>query len=351
MIAKVGSSTSITTTINYLENEEDRVAWKEPVNLASDDRAFVKNEMKEVTKMSRTDEPIYHYSISWEEADNPTREEMMEVATQTLNDLGLADHQALIVAHNDHDYKHLHVMVNRVHPVKGTAWDRWMDYRKLEKSLRSLERSYGWKEVPGHHHQLEGQQKPEYGQSLNRMEAAQVKRGEMPLYMLIRENAEDVFRESESWQELHHRLAEQGLTIERGSRGTGGKVTDGFEYANLSKVHRDFSMGRLEKRLGPFQSLDELQEGKQLSSIQKEFVQFERAFRKGKSHKASTLKKGLLKSLKALGTAKKVHNTLNSLLSVSNPLNPAFKTVQVMGKTIINQIKQQQQTKELGRGR
>ncbi|NGP87570.1 relaxase/mobilization nuclease domain-containing protein [Fodinibius halophilus] len=350
MIAKVGSSTSIQKTSAYLENDPDRVAWKEVRNLADDDPEFVQDQMGKVAKRSKTDEPIYHYSISWDESDNPTREHMVEAATKTLEDLGLADHQALIVAHNDHDYKHLHVMVNRVHPVKGTAWDRWMDYKKLEKSLRSLERSYEWKEVPGHHHQLEGQQKPEYGQSLNRLEAAQVKQGEMPLYMLIRENAEQVFRESNSWQELHHRLAEQGLTIERGSRGTGGKLTDGYEYANLSKVHRDFSMGRLEKRLGPFKSLEEFQRGKQLSSIQKDFVQFEKAFRKGKSKKASILKKGLQKSLKALGTAKKVHNTLNSLLSVSTPINPAFKAVNMMGKTIINQIKQQQ-TIERGRGR
>lgn len=74
MIAKVGSSTSITATINYLENEKDRVAWKEPINLASDDRTFVKNEMQQAAKMSKTDEPIYHYSISWDETDDPTRE-------------------------------------------------------------------------------------------------------------------------------------------------------------------------------------------------------------------------------------------------------------------------------------
>lgn len=349
MIAKVGSSTSITATINYLENEEDRVAWKEPVNIASNDRAFVKNEMQQVAKMSKTDEPIYHYSISWDETDNPTRKEMMEAATQTLDDLGLSEHQALIVAHNDHAYKHLHVMVNRVHPVKGTAWDRWMDYKKLEQSLRFLERLYGWEEVPGHHHQLEGQQKPEYGRSLNRFEAAQVKRGEMPLYMLIRENAEDVFRESESWQELHHRLAEQGLTIERGSRGTGGKITDGYEYTNLSKVHREFSMGRLEKRFGPFKSLGEIQKERPLSDMQKKFSQFEQAYRMGKSKKASAFKKGLQKSLKALGTAKKIHNTINSLLAVSTPQNSAFKAVKIMGKTLINQLKQQQ--KDRGRGR
>ncbi|SMO38835.1 relaxase/mobilization nuclease domain-containing protein [Fodinibius sediminis] len=348
MIAKVGSSTSIANTLRYLENEEDRVAWKEAQNLASTDREFVQTQMRQVAKLSRTDQPIYHYSISWDESDNPSREEMLAAATQTLEDLGLQEHQALIVAHNDHDYKHLHVMANRVHPVKGVAWNRRMDYKKLEKSLRALERANGWKEVPGHHCQLEGHQKPDYGQSLNRFEATQVKRGEMPLYMLIREHAEQDFREAQSWEELHLRLAEKGLTIQRGSRGAGGKVTDGYEYTNLSKVHRDFSMGRLEQRFGTFRSLEEMQHQVGLSGIQRDFAQFERAYRMGNSQESARMKKRLHKTLKALSTARKVHKTLKTFLAISSPSNPAFKAVSMMGKTIINQINEHEQTR--GRG-
>lgn len=340
MIAKVGSSTSIATTINYLENEEDRVAWKKVRNLASDDRVFVQNQMQGVAQQSQVKEPIYHYSISWDESDNPTRQQMGEVATRTLKDLGLEEHQAVIVAHNDHDYKHLHVMVNRVHPVKCTAWNRYRDYIKLEKSLRAIERQYGWKEVPGHHHQLEGQREPEFGQSLNKLECGQIKNGQMPLFMRVRDSAKNIFQESNSWLELHQRLAEQGLTVQRGSRGTGGKITNGEEYTNLSKIDRDFSMGKLEKRFGPFQSLNELQQGKRLSGIQRDFAQFEQAYRLGKSSR-DTLKKGIGKSLKALGTAKKIHSTLQSFLNVSTPANPAFKAVKILGKTITKQLKQQ----------
>ena len=147
---------------------------------------------------------------------------------------------------------------------------------------------------------------------------------------------------------LHQRLAEKGLTIQRGSRGTGGKITDGYEYVNLSKVHRDFSMGRLEQRLGPFESLKELQQGKQLTDIQHAFACFERAHRLGRPGKARSFKKGLRKTLKALGSARKVQKTLSSLLAVSSAGNPAFKALSMIGKTMINQLKQQQQTR--GRG-
>lgn len=193
---------------------------------------------------------------------------------------------------------------------------------------------------------LEGQQKPKYGRSLNQFECGQIKKGQTPLYMLIREEAGHIFRESKSWKELHHRLAEKGLTIQRGSRGTGGKVTDGYEYANLSKVHRDFSMGRLEKRFGRFRSLQELQQGKQLSSVQQDFARFERALRLNRSGQG-TLKKALGKSLKAAGAAKNIHSSLNSLLAISSPGNPAFKVAKGIGKQIIKQLKYQQ-TRERG---
>ncbi|MCW9705221.1 relaxase/mobilization nuclease domain-containing protein [Fodinibius salsisoli] len=349
MIAKVGGSTSILQTQHYLvEKDPTRLAWEHPRHLASTDREFVISQMREVAKDSRTNQPIYHYSLSWDESDNPTRQQMIEAATQTLRDLRLEEHQALLVAHNDHDYKHLHIMVNRVHPVTCTAWDRYRDYIKLEKSLRRIERKYGWKEVPGHHHQLDGQQEPEFGNSLNQFECAQIKKGQTPLFLLIREQAGHDFREAQSWENLHHRLAEKGLTIQRGSRGTGGKVTDGFEYTNLSKIHRDFCMGRLEKRLGLFQSLKEVQQGKQLTDIQRAFARYERAHRLGRPGQARSFKNGLQKTLKALGTARKIQKSLNTLLAISSPGNPAFKAVSMIGKTMINHIKQHEQSR--GRG-
>src|SRR5699024_8859802 len=154
------------------------------------------------------------------------------------------------------------------------------------QSLRGIERSFGWKEVPGHHHRLEGQQKPKLGQSLNRLEAEQVKNGDRPFFMIVRNRTELIFREANNWEELHQNLAEHGLTIQRGSRGTGGKVTDGYEYCNLSKVHRDFSMNRLKKRFGTFKSLEQIQNGKELTDFQKQFSRFEKATRLRKGSKA-----------------------------------------------------------------
>lgn len=291
MIAKVGSSTSIVGTAHYLEHNADRVEWKEAHNLASQDTTFVINQMKQTANDSKTNQPIYHYSLSWDDRDNPTKKQMLTSAKQTLRDLGMSEHQALIVAHNDHDYKHVHVMVNRVHPVSSNAWNRWMDYQTLEKSLRSLERSYGWREVPGHHGRLNDQAKPKYGQTLNRADARQVNDGRSPFFMVVRRHATSDFREATSWETLQQNLAAKGLTIQRGSRGTGGKITDGHEYANLSKIHRDFSMNKLEKRLGPFHSLDHIRQHKYPSQAISQFSGLDKTIRLNQPAKTNTFKK------------------------------------------------------------
>lgn len=350
MIAKVGSSTNIKGTIDYLENNTERVEWKTTQHLASDEKEFVVRQMELTAEMSRTDQPIYHYSISWDVDDNPTRKQMEAVARQTLNDLGLRDHHALIIAHNDHDYQHVHIMANRVHPETGLAWNRRLDYVKLEKSLRRQERAYGWREVPGLNHRLEDQQKPEYSQSLNRVEAAYAKEGVLPLYMRVEKEAAQDFRNAKSWGELHNRLAEKGYTIQPGSRGTGGKITDGYTYANLSKIHRDFSMGKLEKRFGKFKSLDKIRESKGLSHTQKLFSTLEKAVRlKQPKEVQNKLKKSLLKTFKGLGKVKKVHNSVDRLLLITTPVNPAFKIAKGIAGKVIKLLKQQSQSIERGR--
>ena len=68
---------------------------------------------------ARTERPCYHVVVSFDVDDRPTRAEMEEVGDRVLERLGLADHQAVIVAHNDRPHAHIHSMVNRVHPEDG----------------------------------------------------------------------------------------------------------------------------------------------------------------------------------------------------------------------------------------
>ena len=60
-----------------------------------------------------------HAQLSWEKGLEPTREEMTDAAKGFLKSLGMENAQAVFVAHNDTEHKHLHIIASRIDPASG----------------------------------------------------------------------------------------------------------------------------------------------------------------------------------------------------------------------------------------
>jgi len=86
---------------------------------------------------------VYAFSLSWSPDETPTREQMTQAAHEALKTLGAEDHQAYLIAHNDEQHAHIHVIVNRVHPEKGTVLDLWRDQDKLSEWSLDYEKKQG----------------------------------------------------------------------------------------------------------------------------------------------------------------------------------------------------------------
>ena len=67
----------------------------------------------------------------------------------TLNQLGYKHHQYVIVAHDDRKHFHIHIMLNKVHPVTYKAHTPYRDWIILDAAVRSLEAKYGWCHTAG----------------------------------------------------------------------------------------------------------------------------------------------------------------------------------------------------------
>ena len=271
MIGATSSGDSFSALGSYLERgkgdvpAEDRVAWVESGNLARDVDGSANAEraariMEGTADLNpRCTQPCYHVSISFDRRDLPggpsdpeARRVMLGVAEDTLRDLGLHEHQVVVVAHGDRDHPHLHMMVNRVHPETGRAWDRWQDQTRLEESLRRQERARGLREVPGQLGRLEGQERPPRGLSRGAHRAAMreaEQTGERPLLEEARSTLRWDFKGAESWDDLEGRLAEEGYVLR--AKGRGLVVRDGRgREVKASAVHRDGGRGQLERRFG-----------------------------------------------------------------------------------------------------
>ncbi|HEU4557568.1 MAG TPA: relaxase/mobilization nuclease domain-containing protein [Longimicrobium sp.] len=145
--------------ISYLETgegglvrKEDRVAWTEFWNLPTRNSEVAACMMRATANasVSNTQEPVYHFSVSLHPDDPGDEPTLRKIADRTIRDLGLDEYEVVVVAHKDRSHPHLHFVVNRVHPERGTLWSPWRDYYRLERSMRAQEKEFGLQVVPGH---------------------------------------------------------------------------------------------------------------------------------------------------------------------------------------------------------
>ena len=135
----------------------DRVAWVETVNLPTGDperawrimahTALAQAELKAAAGIKATGrklaKPVFAYSLAWHPGERPTKAQMIEAARSSLEAQGLEEHQAIIVCHDDEPQAHVHIIVNRVHPVTGKAATLSNSKLKLSQWAEGYERKRG----------------------------------------------------------------------------------------------------------------------------------------------------------------------------------------------------------------
>ena len=203
---------------------------------------------------SRTQKPVYHLSISFDEADRPSREQMERAADRVLKGLGLERHQAELVAHRDTEHPHVHVMINRVHPETGKAWNARQDYARIERALREMEKEWGLKRVAGHHGREATQAAPDRASSRTMGEVRRERQtGRASLADRVREGLGERLKGAKTWDELAQALESKGYGVEAKGRGmviTGKSANGTVERTKASKVDRALGRGQLERRFG-----------------------------------------------------------------------------------------------------
>ncbi len=87
--------------------------------------------------------PVLHYSLSWAQDEAPDKGEMSRAVDESLEALGLESHEALIVAHEDTQHPHVHVIANRVDPETGKAATLGNSKLRLSRWAEGYEREQG----------------------------------------------------------------------------------------------------------------------------------------------------------------------------------------------------------------
>lgn len=248
-------------SFNYLlrgkrDNENpERLAWMETRNLFVSDSEKIPRMMRATASQSlRCQKPVYHFLISWREDEAPADTSMREIADQALADMGLTEHQAVLAAHRDTSHRHVHILVNRVHPETGKAWHTGKDWERLERSIarQSLER--GFLKVDGRHNSPEKMARADKRARDSEFQMSR-REGGVPLdrwsleeIKSRRHQLSPIFDHARSWDHLERLLSAEGLGITR--KGQGLVIDDGMGFMKLSDLGKDIRLKGLETLYG-----------------------------------------------------------------------------------------------------
>ena len=245
--ARTGLGASFGGLTSYLQKGPrenlnlERVEWSTTHNLDTDDPAEAAQVMRHTAaENAKVEKPVYHFGLSLEPGEHLSQQQWESVAGRMLDRMGLWEHQALVIAHNDTAKEHIHIVVNRIGP-DGKAWRAFRDMIAAREVVRAVEIEYGLR--------LTGRDQAPPELSAGSVREAR-RTGVQPLADRVREEAGHIFAEATSWRDLEAGLARYGYRIERAERGSGLVVTDGSRRASLSHVDRTLSGPKLAARFG-----------------------------------------------------------------------------------------------------
>ena len=196
------------------------------------------------TKRDKT----YHVVISFHPNDRTLADrELEDVVRRTVAAVGSQEHQYIAVRHSDQEHEHVHIAVNKIHPVTLKVHHPFRDIPLFKVLACELEKELGLHQVDRSVRRNDSDRSRDY-------ESA---RGVLSFSRWARSRVgERIDLDGVSnWKELHARLAVHGVRVVK--RGNGLAVVDatrGNLACKASSLGRHWSKQRLCDRFGDFVS-------------------------------------------------------------------------------------------------
>ena len=254
----------ISDLVNYIRcpqgmNPAEKVEHSGGRNFLFDDHAEQRAEMIALAEdATRSKMPVSHFVFSWREHEQPTAAQVDELVDIFLREMGLEGCQTVYGLHYNTENYHVHVAVNRMHPVTMKVIDPndGFDIEAAHKVLALVEHRQGWASEKNARYAVNEQggvvrrPKPERIKPKQPALDFECATGEKSAQRIAQERGHTIIQKAQSWPELHEKLAAVGLRFEQ--KGSGAIIFAGEIAVKASTVNRAFSMGKLCKRLGEF---------------------------------------------------------------------------------------------------
>ena len=248
------------------KNSAERVAFTGVINMRTSDPEKAAKvmawttlhaaELKEAAGFKntgrKTQGPVYHFTLNWEPGTEPARNHMVETGQSALKALGYEEHEAVYAVHTDKDHRHMHIVVNRIHPVTGKAHNpendqrilqRWAyEYEKGQGNVICLDRAIKYEKDP--------QLRAEYERRLAQEIETGNERESKPRPQWEAEKEATQQRPTE-YQQLKGKFAERVRTLSKDGRTMASRQAQ--EWADLKSKHEVQRAALMDKQTQAFQ--------------------------------------------------------------------------------------------------
>lgn len=252
MIAKIIPIKSVrksnfSALIQYLTDPQDkseRISQIKVSNCYSDDQRAALIEIQNTQEMNTRakSDKTCHLVLSFPEGERLSLADLNAIEERFCEALGFNGHQRISVVHDDTNNLHIHIAINKIHPINLTIHNPYYDYKKVAKLCEQIEQEYGLTTV---NHETVKDQASRVVQEI------EARTGVESLLSWIKREALTDIKQSDNWQDLHQVLARHGLEIKE--RGNGFVlVANNGVAVKANSVDRSLSKGNLTKRLGAF---------------------------------------------------------------------------------------------------
>lgn len=232
-------------------------------------------------------DPLDHYLLSWQADEEPTPEQLERAIDVVLHVMGLSEHQTVYGSHINTANYHLHIAVNRVHPVTFELVQPGggRQIYALHQATAIIEHEQGWKRNEkalfiaddyGVVHRASGVRVRDAESAINYVPKAQRREiedtarvfgavtetlsndakqyehrtGTWSLERRAKMIAGPIIKGARSAAEMHEELADHGLGYERRGSGSGAVLTMGGQAVPATTAGRHASIANLEKVWG-----------------------------------------------------------------------------------------------------
>ncbi len=254
-------------------DDETKVVFNGTFNIKSTDPDGIIVEIATLASQSkRAKQALQHWILSLQKGERFTPDTAREAVKIFCEKLGYEGCQAAYAAHGNTDNMHIHLLINRVDPVKKVCRHHAFDVMKAHKAIAVIAKKFGFGveknsmfTVDDDGEVVRARHEPEGGVKISdKARAAEVHSGVKSAERIAAEVVMPRLMfgaklKVKSWKELHEAIAAEGF--EYAPKG-GGAVfrmhTDGETVdVKASTLHRKLSLKNMEKALGPFVANDE----------------------------------------------------------------------------------------------